>query len=227
MGAMTLPIYIGYDRREAQAWHICAQSIIEKASGPVSIHPIHDGMLGSTLGGTNSFHRCRFAIPDWQHWLGWAIWCDSDMLWRVDPYELLDEKDPYCAVQLVKHDYQTQHARKYRGSAMESDNLDYPRKNWSSLMLWNCGHRANRVLSPEFVTDAPSQNLHRFEWINEKYVGELPATYNHLVGENPRNLGAKVYHWTLGVPTLDGGFYAQAEGAEEWNEAKDRMNRCG
>ena len=221
-----LPIYIGYDAREAQAWHVCAQSIIEQASGPVQIIPLND-KLTSNGGGTNAFHRCRFLVPDLQHWQGWAIFCDSDMLWRTDPYALLDLKDNYCAVQVVQHDYATRHPRKYVGSAMESDNLDYPRKNWSSLMLWNCGHRKNRVLDPEYVADAPSQTLHRFEWLPEQYVGSLSPTWNHLVGEQPRNLGAKVYHWTLGVPTLDGGFYAQAEGADEWIETLTRANRCG
>ena len=221
-----LPIYIGYDAREAQAWHVCAQSIIEQASGPVQIIPLND-KLTSHGGGTNAFHRCRFLVPDLQHWQGWAIFCDSDMLWRADPYRLLDHGDNYCAVQVVQHDYATRFPRKYVGSAMESDNLDYPKKNWSSLMLWNCGHRANRVLDPEFVAGATPQQLHRFEWLKESFVGDLPADWNHLVREGVANPDAKLMHWTLGVPTLDGGHYAQDEGADEWRTVLERANRCG
>ena len=124
-----------------------------------------------------------------------------------------------CAV--VKHDYATQHPRKYLGTPLETGNESYPRKNWSSVILWNCGHYANRILTPELVAEASGKQVHRFEWLRDEQIDDLPGEWNHLVGEYPEK-ESKLYHFTLGVPGFER--YARDEGAVLWHEARERMN---
>jgi hypothetical protein len=99
---------------------------------------------------------------------------------------------------------------------MEADNLDYPRKNWSSLILWNCNHYANRRLTPEMVRESPGSFLHRFEWLREDQIGELPAEWNALAGEQDISC-ASLIHFTLGVPGFE--HYKHCDGARHWHKA--------
>src|SRR5690606_35209043 len=108
--------------------------------------------------------------------------------------------NPSCAVQVVKHDYNTKHAKKYVGTSMESDNLDYPKKNQASFMVINCGHPAWRAMTPDKVATMNMVDLLRLNFLCENEVGDLPPEWNHLVGEQPPNDFAKIAHFTLGVP---------------------------
>jgi hypothetical protein len=225
-----MKIFIGYDPREAQAWHACAQSIIDHASRPPEIVPLaleHLGTYRETHAGTNSFIHSRFLVPALCDWQGIALYVDADILFRIDPFRILDGLDRWKALHVVQHDYMTQHPRKYLGSPLEAENRDYPRKNWSSVILWNCGHYGNRVLTPEKIEKLTSGELHRFGWLAEKYLGALDPRWNVLVGEQDPRPDAYAVHYTLGVPTLAGGHYAACDYAGEWHDTCARMGRCG
>ncbi len=213
-----LPIYVGYDPREACVYHTFCQSVIEHAHSPVSFTPLHQQHLNGFDGqqdGTNAFIYSRYLVPYLETFQGAAVFVDGDMHVNCDINELLYLFDPDYAVQVVKHDYSTRHHRKYLGTPLENDNVDYPRKNWSSVMIWNCAHPANKILTPEFVADAGGAFLHRFEWLRDDQIGGLPKEWNHLVGEYKPNPDAKLYHHTLGTP----GFqrYMSCESHKEWN----------
>ena len=217
--------WIGYDPREAAAWHVTAQSIIERASVPVAIKPLTLDSLRSFENhgdGTNQFITSRYLIPALEDFRGWALFVDSDILFRADIARLWALRDQSFAAQVVKHDYRTASRRKYIGSPIENDNLDYPMKNWTSVMLLNCGHPAMRRLTQAYVAKATSQHLHRFEWLNHDLIGELPPAWNHLVGEMPRDDNAALVHWTLGVPGFD--HYVDAELSREWHGTLLRAN---
>jgi hypothetical protein len=96
------------------------------------------------------------------------------MLLRDDIAELWNLRDDSKAVMCVHHDYKTKMQEKYLGAK----NQDYPRKNWSSVMLWNCGHPANRRLTSEFVQQATGAQLHRFTWLGDELIGTLPKVWN-------------------------------------------------
>ena len=145
-----IPIYVGYDSGESVAYHVFCQSVISKASVPVSFHPLSLNMLDykeTHTDGSNAFIYSRFLVPHLQGYQGWAIFCDGDMILNADIAELWALRDPYMAVQVVKHDYKTKHHTKYLGAKNE----DYPRKNWSSVMLINCSHFAWRLITPVSV----------------------------------------------------------------------------
>ena len=221
-------LFVGYDPREACAYHVFCQSVLEFATVPVEFIPLHTPMLRDFDGqrdGSNAFIFSRYLVPSLCNYGGWAVFMDGDMLMRADIAELWNLSDPSKAVQVVKHDYQTLHPVKYRLSPLESPNVDYPRKNWSSVVLWNCAHPANRVLSREFVQDAGGAYLHRFMWLEDHQIGTLPETWNALVGE-PRQWRMdppKVAHFTLGVPGFK--FYRDDECGREWEETLLRTVR--
>jgi lipopolysaccharide biosynthesis glycosyltransferase len=207
-------VFIGYDEREAVAFHVCCQSIIETCSRPVQITPLAlrtmERIYNEHHGdGSNAFIYSRFLVPYLCGFSGWALYLDGDMLVRRDLNELWELRRITTGVQVVKHDYRTRYPIKYLGAS----NADYPRKNWSSVMLWNCSLHPNRTLTPGLVA-ATGEYLHRFSWLPEDRIGELPAEWNWLCREYPENHDAKLYHFTTGTPCFEG--YGEQEGAGEW-----------
>ena len=195
--------YVGYDPRESLAYHAWCQSVITHTTEPVAFIPLHRPMLANFDGqrdGTNAFIFSRFLVPYLSGYKGWALFVDGDMIVLDDLAKLWALRDEKYAVQVVPHEYETSAKRKFIGSPLENDNVNYPRKNWSSVILFNCGHPSNRIMSREFVTEASGQFLHRFQWLKDTEVGTLPMEWNHLVSE-PNQYGiARLAHFTLGVP---------------------------
>lgn len=136
------------------------------------------------------------------------------MLMKADISELWALRDDYKAVQVVKHDYKTRHPRKYVGTRMEAPNHDYPRKNWSSVMLINCQHYHWRDMKPEKIQEMTGPELHRFSWLKDDLVGELPAEWNWIADEFGPNPDAKLIHWTAGTPAFP--HYTNAPHAEDF-----------
>jgi hypothetical protein len=152
---------------------------------------------------------------------GWALFMDGDMVLRDDISKLWDLRDERYAAMVVKHDYRTKSKVKYFGSRNE----DYPRKNWSSLILWNCGHPLNRTLTPEFIEHASGAVLHRFSWIPDEAIGGLPIEWNWLPDEFGANEEARLIHFTLGTPCFHD--YADAPMAGEWHRERIYMDFAG
>jgi hypothetical protein len=180
----SIRIYTGFDQREAVGWHVCVQSIIERTDSQVEIIPLTE-RLGKKLGigtdGTNVFTKLRFAVPYLSGYRGWALFIDcADMLLMADVAELWALKDPSFDVMVVKHEYSTKHPVKYLGQ----QNLDYPLKNWSSVMLMNCGNFPWRKVTPEYIAKSTGQHLHRLEFLKPDRIGDLPVEWNHLVSRS-------------------------------------------
>jgi lipopolysaccharide biosynthesis glycosyltransferase len=146
-----IPIFIGYDPREAIAFHTCVNSIIRHASQPVSIMPLALNNFGdyteTHTDGSNQFIYSRFLVPHLMGYSGHAIFIDGDMILRGDIADLWAMRSLDKDVQVVKHDYKTKMTTKYLGSKNE----DYPRKNWSSVMIFNCNNYPTRKLTPEYI----------------------------------------------------------------------------
>ena len=127
---------------------------------------------------------------------GWAIFADGDMVCLSDIKILKSYFDPNKAVTLVKHDYKTKHKTKYFGQKNE----DYPRKNMSSEIIWNCEHPKNKILTPKFIGQKEGSFLHRFNWLKDEEIGELPKSWNWLAMEYEENRDLDLIHYTLGTP---------------------------
>ena len=213
-----IPIFIGYDPREAIAYHTCVNSIIRHSSVPVSIIPLALNTLSTYdethNDGSNQFIYSRFLVPHLMDYVGWAIFMDGDMVVRDDIAKLWELKNDAMDVMVVKHDYQTKMTEKYLGSKNEN----YPRKNWSSVILWNCGSYPNRKLTPVFVQSSTGAELHRFTWINDARIGELPIEWNWLPDEFGENESAKLLHYTLGTPCFME--FARTPMADVWHQER-------
>lgn len=212
-----LNLVVGFDQREAVAYHVFCQSVIDKSSVPVQFLPLAEGMLKDYkevhTDGSNKFIYSRFLTPYLMNFSGWAIFADGDMVCEADISELWVLQDPNKAVQVVKHDYKTKANKKYLGNKNE----DYPRKNWSSVILWNCGHPANKILTPDFIQNQPGSYLHRFSWLEDDLIGELAPEWNWLAIEYPNNPNAKLIHYTLGTPCFKD--YVNESMSEKWQKS--------
>jgi lipopolysaccharide biosynthesis glycosyltransferase len=218
----SIRIYTGFDQREAVGWHVCLQSIIERTDSQVEIIPLTE-RLGKKLGigtdGTNSFTKIRFAVPYLCGYRGWALFIDcADMLLMADVADLWSLKDRDFDVMVVKHEYSTKHPVKYLGQP----NLDYPLKNWSSVMLMNCGNAPWRKITPEYIAKSTGQHLHRLEFLKPDRIGDLPIEWNHIPGEVRPNPNAKLAHFSVGLPGWKR--YADWEFADRWRESLRSVN---
>lgn len=223
-----LPLFIGYDPREEAGTHAFVSSVIEHATIPVAITPLSMKSFGAFYregqrDGTNQFIFTRFLIPYLCGYRGWAVFADgADMLMRDDIAGLWAYRDMWSAVRVVKHDYKTRHPRKYVGTQMEAANEDYPRKNWTSLMLINCAHFSWRDLTPEKVASMTGPQLQRLTFIPDDRIGALPPEWNWLADEYGANPDAKLVHWTAGTPAFEN--YQHAPHADEFRAQVARMN---
>lgn len=219
-----IPIFIGYDPREAIAFHVCVNSIIRHSTTPVKIIPLSLNLLKdyneTHKDGSNQFIYSRFLVPHLMRYTGHAIFIDGDMIVRSDITELWKLRDVTKDVQVVKHDYQTKMTEKYLGSKNEN----YPRKNWSSVILWNCNSFPNRKLTPEFVQKATGAELHRFTWLDDERIGELPIEWNWLPDEFGENENAKLLHYTLGTPSFHE--FANTPMGNEWHRERIFTEYC-
>lgn len=219
-----IPIFVGYDPKEAIAFHTCVNSIIRLSSEPVQIIPLALNLLKDYTelhtDGSNSFVYSRFLVPYLQSFTGWAIYIDGDMILRTDIAELWNLQQPDKDVMVVQHDYKTKMPVKYLGAKNE----DYPRKNWSSVILWNCNSFPNRKLTPNFVQQQTGSFLHRFNWLQDERIGRLPMEWNWLPDEFGPNANAKLLHWTLGTPCFKD--FSSAPQSEEWHSERILSTVC-
>ncbi len=209
MTTAPFPIYVGWDSHEDIAYQVCRHSIMAHASVPVEVIPIKQEELRDKgiytrdrdpLASTE-FTYTRFFVPHMAGYQGWALFCDCDFLWLADIKGLIDLIDDRHAVMCVHHDHRPPESWKmdHRQQTL------YPRKNWSSLVLYNCGHPDNAALTPELINAETGSYLHRFQWLDDDAIGVVPETWNWLEGwsARPATGHPSVVHFTRGGPWFD------------------------
>lgn len=214
-------VFIGFDPVEEVAYHVLCASIIKHASKPIAIVPVDRRRLEAVHKRpidpkqTNSFTYTRFLVPYLSNYEGWSLFMDCDMIVRGDIHELFELADSQYDVMCVKHpDYVSKVTTKWHGKPQ----ANYPRKNWSSVMLFN--NLRCQQLTPKYVDTASPKQLHRMLWAEK--VGELPKEWNHLVGEFPENPDAKIVHFTLGTPCWPR--FRNCEFGDEWEFYHKQVN---
>ena len=216
-----MKVFVGYDTREDIAYQVCKHSI-ETKSKLADVRPLKQQELRDAgwytrpvdkLASTE-FTFTRFLIPELMDFKGWALFMDCDMILTTDIKELFDQADPKYAVMCVQHDYTPKEGIKMDGQKQTI----YPRKNWSSVMLFNCAHPSNAALTMDLV-NSPEINgayLHRFSWLKDEEIGELDHTWNYLVGVYDDIDTPNLIHYTEGGPWFEN--YRDCEFNELWKQ---------
>jgi len=229
MNSDVIKIFIGYDPVESVAWHVMTHSILSRSSKPVAIIPINIRNLKDIFHRerdpkqSNEFSFSRFLVPYLSNYEGYALFFDCDMMLRTDINEIFSviDEQPDKALYVIKHSYQPHDEIKY----LDTVQYQYPRKNWSSVVLWNCAHPAHKKVTPDYVNTASGLDLHRFTWLEDDDIGELNVRWNWLVGEYdepPEDV--KNVHWTVGGPYFEE--YKSADFSDEWFKEHEIMNYC-
>jgi hypothetical protein len=221
----TTKIFVGYDSREDIAWEVCRHSLQRHANDDLTVIPIRQEALRE-LGlytrpfdkrSSTEFSITRFLTPFLAAQSGWTAFCDCDFLFTTDIRRVFDGLDDRKAVYCVQHNYTPAHTIKMDGKEQAA----YPRKNWSSFILFNCDHPDVRALTPAVVNSAEPAFLHRFEWVRDSAaIGALDLEWNFLVGEYPRpNATPRVLHYTVGGPWFDD--WQDCDFADLWLRERD------
>ena len=213
-----ITIYIGYDTSQELVYDVCKSSLL-KYNKHLKIIPIMKKYLEKIdlyyrkddTNVSTEFAFSRFLVPYLNNYQGYALFCDSDFLWRCDVSELFDNLDNSFALKCVKHTYIPKSNTKMNNKIQTT----YPRKNWSSLMLFNCSHNSCKNLTIQNVNSKSGSWLHQMKWCKDNEIINLDPTYNYLFGyynfPNP-----KAVHFTDGGPWHKG--YENVEYADEWNK---------
>jgi len=230
-------IYIGYDPREFAAFCVARytlkyhltqhipvyglilQDLIDEglyrrpieyrksaADKPVMWDPISDAPMST------QHANSRFLVPHLAK-DGWALFCDGDMLFRSNVARMFDVLDESKAIYCVKHKHRPKPGTKMDGQSQTR----YSRKNWSSFIVFNCDHPANKALTLDLINTAPGRDLHALCWLEDEQIGELGPEWNWLVGHSDEEIDPKNVHFTEGVPDMVG--YENVRYADEWRDA--------
>ena len=229
MTQKPLRVFVGWDSREDIAYQVCRHSLLRHASVPVTVTPLRQPDLraqelyarpADPLAATE-FTYTRFLVPHLADYRGWALYCDCDFLWRADIAALFALADDRYGAMCVHHDHRPPETMKMDGKTQTL----YPRKNWSSLILYNCDHPATRALTPDVVNRETGAYLHRFHWLADAAIGALPETWNWLEGwcAKPVSDDPNVIHYTRGGPWFE--TWRQVDYADLWLSEARRLER--
>jgi hypothetical protein len=224
-----MQIYMGYDEREKIAYDVACRSLrrfwdidpiplrAEQLAACGLLRRAQDRRgriwdLPSNAPCSTDFAISRFLTPLLAQ-TGCALFVDCDVVFLDDPRKMLFGADASKAVHVVKHGKLEDRSMKMDGQEQTS----YSRKNWSSVMLFNCDHPANRRLSLQDINERPGRDLHQFYWLSDSEIGALSPEWNWLVGVQPKPDQPRIAHFTLGGPFTPG--WHGAEHDEIWHQA--------
>ena len=222
----NLNFFIGYDSKEDIAYRVCKNSLLRKSSINLKIISLKiDELIAK-----NFYHRAkdplasteftytRFLIPALMNYKGWAIFCDCDFIFLEDIANLFKDINDSKAVYCVQHDYKPKERHKMDGQKQTI----YPRKNWSSFILFNCEHPSNKKLNINLVNSESGSFLHQFKWLSDNEIGSLDERWNWLEGwtSNSNKSFPYAVHYTRGGPWFDE--WQDVEFAKEWLQERDQ-----
>jgi hypothetical protein len=235
-----LNVYIGYDAREQEAYEVCRHSLLKFNNENFRVNPIpikhqelremglfdrrwvidEDGQYWDELDGkpfSTEFSHTRFALQEYattiHNQTGWTMFVDCDFLFRRPVKELFDLVDDKYAVMCVKFDWKPRNTVKMDNKIQSA----YPRKLWSSLMLWNLDHPENKRMGYIKLNNAYGIDLHTFTWLNDdKLIGSIPEKWNHVPTVSLKDEDAFAVHFSEGGPWFKG--YEYVDYSFEWRK---------
>jgi hypothetical protein len=232
-------IWIGFDPREAQAFAVCRWSLKHWETTRLPImgivlsdlqyrgiytrevehrgeqlwDPISDAPMSTEFAISRFFTPHLVKSTRTNDFENWALFMDCDIMARGSLHPLFQFADSRYAVMVVKHHHDPDYSVKMDGQAQTK----YHRKNWSSVMLFNCDHPSNQKLTLDMLNTLPGRDLHRFCWLEDHEIGELPPVWNYLVGHTRTKEIPRLVHFTDGIPSMRG--YEHCEYADEYRRA--------
>ena len=230
-----MKIFLGFDEREKEAYEVCEYSLRRHSSKPLDIEPISsahqlyerewhqrgidridniDGYPFST-----DFSFARFLVPQIMEYKGWAMFVDCDFLFRGDVQALFSQAEDCYAVMCVPHNYRPNSPIKMDGVSQSK----YYRKNWSSMVLWNCGHDMNKIITADQVNSRIGGELHKFFWLDDQDIGHVGEEWNWLEGHSSASIDPKAVHYTEGGPWFP--YRQNVHFAQEWKAEFKRMKQ--
>ena len=203
-------VYIGWDSNQELAYETLKYSLVRKSKNiqitPLKQHELRKQKLYTRpvdILSSTEFTFTRFLVPYIQEFNEWALFMDCDMLSLIDINLLFNQVDDKYAVMCVQHDYTPTKKTKMDDKLQEY----YPRKNWSSLVLFNCNHPSNKKLTKDLInnTNFSGKFFHRFGWLNDEEIGKISHEFNWLVNwyREPEDGHPKILHFTEGGPWLE------------------------
>ncbi len=225
-----MKIYIGYDSKISIASKVCEHSL-RHHSEDLDIELLKLTKLKKKKlywrpykNQSTEFTYSRFLIPYLQNYKGWALYCDNDFLFLKDVKELMSLQNNSKAVLCVKHEYKPKDKTKMGNKKQ----INFSKKNWSSLMLINCGHPSMKNLDLSTVSEASGRYLHQFQWLDDDEIGSIPHSWNWLVNWYRTDKGdghPEALHFTEGGPWIVDSEYKKTwlnykKLMEEKNESK-------
>jgi lipopolysaccharide biosynthesis glycosyltransferase len=221
-------VFVGYTSYQDVVYQVAKHSI-ERFSNDVKCFPIIQQSLRD-LGiytrdidskGSTEFSITRFLTPWLAGFRGWVLFCDNDVLALDDLGKLFQLADDRYAVMCVKHQYKPNSGLKLDGKQQ----FNYPRKNWSSVVLWNCSHPKNQMITPELINEVSPLFLHRFMWLDDNEIGNISHAWNWLVNwyKEPQDGTPKLLHFTEGGPYFKR--YQDVEYANLWLDEYSLMTQ--
>ena len=222
---MSINFFIGYDPKEDIAYRICKYSLLKRASTTVKVFSLKlDELIAKKLYtrtvdplASTQFTYSRFLVPKLMNYTGWAVFCDCDFIFLDDVNNLIKNLDNSKALYCVQHDYTPKEKHKMDGQKQTI----YPRKNWSSFILFNCSHPSTKNLTVETVNSENGAYLHQFKWCKNEEIGKLDERWNWLEGwtSNHNNNKPFAVHYTRGGPWFSE--WQDVEYAKEWINERD------
>jgi len=221
---MTLSVYIGWDPREKEAWDVAAKSIFAHTVENVNIHKLVRSRITEYKRedplATSAFTLTRLLVPYLSGYEGYSMFIDCDVLCTTDITEIMNEIDSKNIVSCVQHpEYEPKTKFKMDGVKQTA----YPRKNWSSVMVFN--NEKCKILTPELVNTATAKYLHRMQWAPDELIGSLSHSWNYLAGYYDDIDKPNVIHYTDGGPWFED--YQNCEFAEQWKTFYEKNDLSG
>lgn len=187
-------VFIGVDPRQPLGYNVLQHSIHRHAKGRVIVEPLWLHKLPIKRRSLTEFTFSRYLVPWLCGYEGVGVFMDADIVVMGDIADLFAQADGKSAVQVMQ---------------------EQPKFEWPSVMLFNNQHCRN--LTPEWIDDLANKPQ-ALEWGT---VGTFTPEWNHCVNKVPYVEGAKLYHYTEGVPAWEEVQGSPAD--KHWFEARDAM----
>ena len=169
---------------------------------------------------STEFTYTRFLIPYLENYEGISMFLDDDIIFRKSPLELSYFLSPKNAVACLQYEYDDFPEKKFDGQ----NNVTYPKKLWSSFMVFNNNHPDCKKLTPEIVNTETGKYLHQFEWTQN--IDMIPEQYIFTEGLDDIHHKYDFYavHYTHGGPWINGMDITDISMLEYYEKIEEKYN---